>query len=160
MVCNIFVVLWIALIIALLVVLFKYAYSRPSAIFLFQNENKTDVKYITIGIQDQQLNLLVDTGCGISIISSKVAATLKHQKSPRKINLSALTPDSLASNVVSIPIVLGNKTITEDFALYDEDDIANFEALYGITLHGILGAEFFEKTNCKIDYKKHCLIIP
>lgn len=160
MVCNIFIVLWIALIIGLVVMLFKYAYSRPNAVFLFQNENKTDIKYITIDIQGQQLNLLVDTGCGISIIRSDVAAALEHSKSPRKINLQALTPDSLASNVVSISITLGNKKITEDFALYSDSDIANFEALYGITLHGILGAEFFEKTNCKIDYKKHCLIIP
>ena len=160
MVCSIFIVLWIALVIGLVVMLFKYAYSIPNAIFLFQNENKTDIKYITIDIQGQQLNLLVDTGCGISIIRSDVAVTLEHSSSPRKINLQALTSDSIASNVVSIPLTLGNKEITEDFALYDESDIANFEALYGITLHGILGAEFFEKTNCKIDYKKHCLIIP
>ena len=160
MVCNIFIFLWIALIIGLVIVLFKYAYSRPNAVFLFQNENKTDIKYITIGVQDQQLNMLVDTGCGISIIRSDVAQTLRHSRSPRKINLQALTPDSLASDVVTIPITVGNKEIAEDFATYNEKDIANFEALYGITLHGILGAEFFEKTNCQIDYKKHCLIIP
>lgn len=160
MICNIFAFLWVALIIVLVVVLFKYAYNKPSAIYLFQNDDKTDIKYITLDVQGQQLNLLVDTGCGISIIRSDVAEALEHNKSPRKISLQALTPDSLASNVVSIPITVGNKSIIEDFALYGESDIANFEVLYGITLHGILGAEFFEKTNCKIDYKKHCLIIP
>ena len=160
MICNVLVILWIVLIIVLVVLLFKYAYNKPSAIYLFQNDNKTDIKYISLDVQGRLLNMLVDTGCGISIIRSDVVDVLEHNKSPRKISLQALTPDSLASNVVSIPITIGNKKIIEDFALYRESDIANFEALYGITLHGILGAEFFEKTNCKIDYKKHCLIIP
>jgi hypothetical protein len=74
--------------------------------------------------------------------------------------MSALTSDSLATNVVSIPITFGKEQIVEDFALYDGEDIADFRTRYGIALHGLIGNEFMEKTGCKIDFTKHALIIP
>lgn len=127
----------------------------------FQNFHKTDIPYITINVQDKPLNMIVDTGCGLSLIHKKVVDTLKVEKSPRKISISALTDDSLSPEVVVIPITIDDTEVKEDFGIYNgPEDMANFQSLYGITIHGILGTEFFEKTNCRIDYKKHCLIIP
>lgn len=160
MICSILLILWAVLLVGLLIAFYKYARSKPNTLFLFKDFNKTDIPYINIDIQGQSLNMLVDTCCGISILKRGLIDKLEYEKSPRKISLQALTSDSLTSSTVSVPISIGNKKIVEDFALYDGEDIANFEVLYGITLHGILGAEFFEKTHCKIDYKKHCLIIP
>lgn len=128
--------------------------------YLFQDFSKTDVPYIHLDIQGQTLNMLVDTGCAVSIIRKDVVDELQHEKSPRKISLESLTPDSLATEVVSIPFKIGTQEVKEDFAVYDEKDIANFGILYGVDLHGILGGEFLQKTNCKIDYKKNILIVP
>lgn len=121
----------------------------------FQNFHKTDIPYITIEVQGKLLNMIVDTGCGMSIISKDVASQLSVEESPRQVSLSALTPDSLSPKVVVIPVSIDGREILEDFALYDSDDIANFRALYGITIHGILGNEFFQSTDCNIDYNKH-----
>ena len=72
----------------------------------------------------------------------------------------ALTPDTLNGGMVTIPLTIKGKVITEDFVVYDKQDIANFQVLYGIVLHGILGNEFLEKTGCHVDYKNHVVVIP
>ena len=146
------------LLVAFLFFLFMKALHRAD-VYEFKDFHKTDVPYITLEVQGIPLNLLVDTGCGISILQAGVAEMLSHEKSLREVDLEALTSDSLSAEVISVPITLGKQTITEDFALYDKDNFANFQSHYGITLHGLLGTEFFEKTGCCIDYSRHALII-
>lgn len=127
---------------------------------LFNDFPRTDVPYVTINVQGIPLNMIVDTGCGISIISKDALEYLEYEKSPRKIQLNSLTPDSLSTEVVTIPFNIGNKSVKEDFAVYSQKDIACFGANYGVVMHGLLGNEFFAKTQCKIDFKKNSLIIP
>ena len=121
----------------------------------FQNFHKTDIPYITIDVQGKPLNMIVDTGCGMSLITKDAVKGLSVEKSPRKVGLSALTSDAIVPDVVVIPITIDGKQVCEDFAVYDEDDIANFQKLYGITIHGLLGNEFFQITDCVIDYSTH-----
>lgn len=137
----------------------KYILGQSDTL-LFNNFPRTDVPYVTINVQGLSLNMIVDTGCGISIISKDALNNLKYEESPRKIHLNSLTPDSLASEVVTIPLNVGSKSIKEDFAVYSQKDIACFGANYGVIMHGLLGNEFFAKTKCKIDFKKNSLIIP
>lgn len=158
MITNIIILFWLLLVFFILYLAFKRLAKTQK--HPFQAFDKTDVPFITIDIQGKQLNLLVDTGCGISIISKNALENLSYTPSPRKINLKALTDDTLDSETVSIPITVCGKEIIEDFVIYDqEEDMAGFQKHYGITLHGILGNEFFEKTHCKIDYKKHLVTL-
>ena len=121
----------------------------------FQNFHKTDIPYITLDVQGKPLNMIVDTGCGMSIISKDAVDNIDVQESPRKVALSALTADSMNPKVVVIPVNIDGKQIYEDFAVYEGSDIANFQKLYGITIHGLLGNEFFQNTDCHIDYSNH-----
>lgn len=134
---------------------------QKKTVHVFQEiRKKPDIPYITIDIQGVKLNMIVDTGCGISIISENALSGLEHQPSARLISLSAMTSDSLESRVVSIPINVNGRTINEDFAIYDKgSDIAGFGAMYGIEMHGILGNEFLEKVKGKIDYEHHCITL-
>lgn len=102
--------------------------------------------------------MIVDTGCGISIISKESLESLNYDDSTRKVNLQALTSDTLESNVVKIPIRL-NKEVLVDFVVYENSDFGGFNA-NGININGLLGSEFFEEMKCRIDYGKHALIIP
>jgi len=137
----------------------KYILGQSDTI-LFQNFPRTDVPYVTLNIQGKLLNMIVDTGCGISILSKDALKDLKYEESPRKINLNSLTPSSLVTEVVTVPFIIGGKEIKEDFSVYSQDDIGCFGANYGVVMHGLLGNEFFAKTKCKIDFKKNSLIIP
>ena len=125
----------------------------------FQNFHKVDVPYITVDVQGVPLNMIVDTGCGISLISRSVLKSIPYEKSPRHINLSALTTDSVESGAVVIPVTVDDKVVKGDFGIIDEDDIANFQKFYGITIHGLLGSEFFQETDCVIDYNAHTVTL-
>ena len=61
-----------------------------SMIAKFQNFHKTDIPYIVVEVQGKPLNMIVDTGCGMSIIEKKALKGLKYTVSPRNISLSAL----------------------------------------------------------------------
>jgi len=159
MITTILIVLWFVFSAVLAYFLIKNAINN-TRVFPFQDYGKTDIPYITLDVQGVPLNMIVDTGCGISILLRNMVDKLPHENSPRQISMSALTSDSLATNVVSIPISFGKEQIVEDFALYDGEDIADFRTRYGIALHGLIGNEFMEKTGCKIDFTKHALIIP
>ena len=159
MVINILIFLWIVFICTVIALIVRKMVNRSYS-YAFQNYDKTDIIYITVDVQGFMLNLLVDTGCGVSIISQDILSQIQYKESPRRVQLEALTADSLHSGMVTIPITIKGKQIEEDFVTYDKQDIANFQAHYGITIHGILGNEFLEKTGCKIDYKNHKVIIP
>lgn len=158
MITNILFFLWVGFILLLLSMIVRKMLCR-SFIYPFKDYDKTDVPYITVDIQGHELNFLVDTGCGVSVISKYVLERLSYQSSNRTVNLVALTPDSLNSNMVTIPLTVNGKRIEEDFVLYDNPDFGNFKQLYGIELHGILGNEFLEKTGCQIDYKNHVVVV-
>lgn len=154
MISQIIIYIWVLFIVLLLSMAARNVFSHRQK-YSFMNFDRVDIPYITINIQGISLNMIVDTGCGISIISAEVLKSLSHTASPRAISLEALTSDSLSSRTVTIPMKIGNKTLQEDFVVYDAKDIANFQANYGIPIHGLLGSEFFDKVKCHIDYYKH-----
>ena len=156
MITNILIVLWFALIISIVVVI-VYKLSNHSQVYSFSLTSKVDIPYITIDIQGQLLNMIIDTGCGVSIISAKALALIKHDDSSRKINLQAVTQEELPSDMVTIPFTINGKDISEDFVVYSADDFGNFEANSGITMHGLLGNEFLERTKCRINYLEHTI---
>lgn len=126
----------------------------------FQSAKKPDIPYVTVRSGDTTLNMIVDTGCGVSIIDKGVAGIIPSEPTSDKVSLTALTPDSVESEIVVVPITINKKQVRQKFALYESEDIANFRALYGVTIQGILGSDFMEATGCHIDYSKHALIIP
>lgn len=151
--------LWLALVVCIICFLYMYLKKRRGTLLEFQNYGKVDVPYVTLNIQGVPLNMIVDTGCGISIIMEDTLEQLEFEKSPRRISLSAITSDSINSGVVRIPIEINGKTIPEDFSVYPSADFGNFDALYGIHINGLLGNEFLEHTGCCIDYEKHAIIL-
>lgn len=151
--------LWLALVVCIICFLYKYLKRRKGFILQFQNYGKVDVPYVTLNIQGIPHNMVVDTGCGISIITEDTLKSLEFEESPRKISLSALTSDSVKSGVVRIPIEINGRVIPEDFSVYPGTDFGNFDTLYGIHINGLLGNEFLENTGCFIDYEKHAIIL-
>ncbi|MBP3280165.1 MAG: hypothetical protein J6M44_14545, partial [Butyrivibrio sp.] len=116
--------------------------------------------YVIVRSGDITLNMIADSGCGVSIIDRMMLDIIPHERTNESISLTALTPDSMESDIVVVPITINKKQISQKFAAYESDDIANFRALYGISIQGILGSDFMEATGCKVDYSKHALIIP
>lgn len=151
---NISIFIWLLCVVLILALIVKVVLKRKYT-YPFLDYGRSDVPYITIDIQGQPLNMAVDTGCSVSVIVNGIIDKLSYEDSPRNINLSALTSDTLHSNVITVPVTIGNKEFKNDFVVHYDDDLGNFQKLYGVTLHGILGNEFLEHTKCQIDYANH-----
>ena len=144
---------------ALLVIMFS---PTPKSKFNFQKFPEVDVPYVTIDIQGKLLNMVVDTGCGISILHEPILKDkeLKFRDSLRQVNICALTDESAHMKSVTIDFEINKKTVSETFFINEAgEDFGGFQKLHGVQIHGILGSEFLDRHNCKVDYKKHQLII-
>lgn len=155
----IIIITWLALVAVIVYIFYSFLNKKKGSIYEFQNFGRGDIPYVTIDVQGIPLNFIVDSGCGISIISESILKDIHYEESPRKVNLSAITSDSIKSGVVAVPVEINGKTVNVDFAVHPACDIANFEALYGVTIHGLLGDEFFYRTRCKIDFGKHAITL-
>ena len=149
---------WILLLVVSIALIIKTTVVKGK-IYEFQSGKKPDIPYITLDIQGKSLNMVVDSGCGISIITKEALDMLNYTNGDRNINLSAITSDSVSSTTVNIPFTLNGKDFEESFVVHDAEDFANFQASYGIKLHGLLGNEFLEHGNCKIDYQTHTVTV-
>lgn len=129
--------------------------------YFFQNFDKTDLPYITIDVQGQQLNMIVDSAAAMSIIKKDVISELSYEPSPRKITLAALSNEGgIDSETVILPITVNDTEIKTDFLVYDSDDIADFGRKFGVTIHGLLGVEFWKRTKGIIDFNKQSVTFP
>lgn len=156
MIANITVLIWLLLILGILVMVVEKL-RAPKTVLQFQNFGIVDVPYVTINIQGVPLNMLVDTGCGISVIQKNMLEQLSWEESKRKVDLEALTPEKMPTTTISIPFTVNGREITDSFVVHEYEDLGNFQRNYGIALHGILGTEFLGKVNCKIDFRKHTI---
>lgn len=160
MTTTFFVFLWILFIIVVLAVITRILVHKKYS-YLFMDWEKVDMPYITIDIQGNKFNMIVDSGASLSIIRKDAVDMLSsYEYIPRVVNLSAITDDSVRSNVISVPINIGDKEVKTDFVIYGGDDIAGFGSKCGVTIHGILGVEFFKKTKGKIDFNTQSVIFP
>lgn len=133
--------------------------STHELVFPFQEPERSENPFITINIQGIPLNMIIDSGAACSIILIEAANKLNYDASARKIELTALTTESIQTSVINIPFTIGGRLIKEDFMVYEEFSIGNFSRM-GIPIHGILSHAFLNKVKGKIDYQRRALIIP
>ena len=154
----ILIFLWALFIVAVLAICLKRAFCSDTS-FEFQNFEAVEIPYVTIDIQGNLLNMLVDTGCAVSMLTKYALdnSEMLYKKSGRNVALSAVTSDTVNAEGITIEFNVGRKTVSEDVFIHDVDDFGNFMAMHNIQLHGILGSSFFDKNNCQIDFKHHTL---
>ena len=159
MITNIILILWVLFLIA--VPLLSIINLKSGKLFKFIDFEKIEIPYVTIDIQGYKLNMVVDTGCSVSLLSVPAIADYKidYVESGKSVDLSAITSDKVTSNAVTITFEVFGKEVTEDFYLQDVEDFGNFQKMHGVVLHGLLGSSFFDANKCKIDFKNHCLIM-
>ena len=154
----ILILLWILFLISIVV---SIVLLHSSTTYEFQDFGNIDIPYITIDIQGNPMNMVVDTGCGVSLLNLQAIkdCELLYRECPRTVSLSAITDDTVHSSGITIDFTVGKKEVSEDFFLRNDEDFGGFMRMYGVQLHGLLGSSFFEKNNCEIDFKNHTLTV-
>ena len=158
MITYILITLWVLFLIAVPVVMI---FGIKSTSYKFKHFEDIEIPYVTMDIQGNLFNMVVDSGCAVSLLNvpSIRGCELMYQKTDKEVALSALTSDRIESRAINVKFNIGKKEVSEDFYLQNHEDFGNFERMHGITIHGLLGSSFFHKNNCKIDFEKHELIV-
>lgn len=161
MITNILIILWTLFIIAVSAVMIRNKNHAPT-LFEFQNFVETGITYVVIDIQGNLLNMVVDSGCaGSMLVKSAIdSCEFMYKKTDDVANFSTITSEKTQAKAINIDFNIGKKKVNENFYVVDTDDFVSFNELFGITIHGLLGASFLEANGCTIDYENHKLIVP
>lgn len=160
MITNIVTVLWFVFFAVLVYVVWRGKEKKNH--FPFQNFGVVDVPYVTMDIQGKKFNMIVDTACGVSLFCVKplVESGIHYEVSQRHASLQALTDETVETEAVNVEFMLNGLPVKETFFVYHEDvNFSDFEEKYGITIHGLIGVEFLDAHDCKVDFKTHKLIV-
>ena len=130
--------------------------------YKFRHFDAVEIPYVTMDIQGNTMNMIVDTGCAVSLLNipSLKHCELLYKKVDKEVTLAAITEEKTRAKAISVDFNIGKKKVTEEFFLQNVDDFGNFEKMHNVTIHGLLGSSFFEANKCKIDFKTHSLIVP
>lgn len=160
MISDTLLIIWVLFMVAVPVFAFISSFICKCH-YEFKDFNQTEIPYITIDIQGHPMNMIVDSGCSVCMLTAEAVIDnqLEYTMSGKTVNLSAITTDKITSEAITLQFEVGGKDITEDFYIQEIEDFGNFKSMHGITLQGLLGSSFFDKVNGKIDYKNHKLII-
>lgn len=156
-------IIYIILILSILLVMAVFCYflipKEKKKKYDFLNYNIVDIPYVSLDIQGHNLNMIVDTGCGSSILhkSSVEEFGIKYTETNKRTTLSALTHETIDTPNIFVDYNLLDERVRDEFILYDAKEFGNFNTLYGIQLHGLLGNDFFNAHKCSVDFENHTL---
>lgn len=156
----VFFILWALLVVAVSMLFLYYFTNRGMTLDLIDFD-RIQMPYVTLSIQDNLMNFIIDTACGISVLNKQAIDDIEllYRVSGRKVGLSGITDKEVVSVPITVEFELNKKHVQEDFFIHDVEDFANFKAWHDVTIHGLLGNSFLDEHNCKIDFKKHKLTI-
>lgn len=113
---------------------------------------------LTVKINKQPFNLLLDSGANINLLNKSVYDTLGLDPSLHKPSKGVIAAEGNMKNQEFIaPITFKhiNKSFTEDFEIMNMDNaFGAINTKDGIVIHGILGSKFFNKHRWMIDFEE------
>lgn len=104
---------------------------------------------------DKEISFLLDSGSNQNVINKEALEYIDHEviKSDNNHTLSGLN-GTVDVTLCSIRFTCDNKEYTSEFLVADlKESIDGIKRDHGITIHGILGAAFFEEHDIVLDFK-------
>lgn len=122
----------------------------------------TELPVVTFISNNKKLNFLIDTGANNSILNESVANKMKLKcRDIEDMETNTAGGNICLNKVVDLSIKFDDSRIYEETFLINNMDIA-FDAVKaetGVTIHGILGSNFFAKYKYIIDYESLALYV-
>ena len=121
----------------------------------YESMKLCNLPIITMKVGDEDINFLLDTGSMESIMDVRVIELLKLPYTPHEKTFDMY---GVTGNTVSVPSVLINLEYKDNIYeghfmvkdLGDSMDMVKQE--YGVRIHGVLGAKFFDRYSYVLDF--------
>lgn len=123
------------------------------AISFKQAFDLTELPCITLYQGDRKFNFLLDTGSTDSIIDSNVLSKLEYKECDKKSNLFGMEGNKVEVSSCIINLEYKDKTYEFKYLINNmKEAFGHIKAETGVSLHGILGANFFNKFKYILDF--------
>ena len=101
------------------------------------------------------INMILDTGSSVSIIDSTLLESLKYQPLEADTHIFGLAGTTKDGQYANVPLTYKNRTYSIDMAVINMSDTFNkMKEHFGLSIHGILGTDFFSKYKYILDFDK------
>ena len=133
----------------------KGLFGKYDEISFRQGFDLTKLAIATFYQGEEKLNLLLDTGSNTNIINKKVLERLKYELSGDKVELQGIEGQQKSENECIIELIHKDVLYRCPFTISDlSKPFSNIKKESGVTLHGIIGTEFFNKYKYVLDFEK------
>lgn len=133
-----------------------FSTTTPDVMSFQQSFDLTGLPIVTLKQGDRKFNFILDTGANNNIIDKRIVETLDY--TPNKdiqSNLSGLEGIKNVVPICNITFSYKDKEFPFFYLINDMEAIFNdIKQTTGVTLHGILGASFFDKYKYVIDFNE------
>jgi hypothetical protein len=149
------VLLSIAVAIATLAVFALKQAEPENPLSFYESMKLCNLPIITMKVGGEDINFLLDTGSMESIMDKRVLELFKLPHTPHEKTFDMY---GVTGNTISVPSVLINleyKGVTYEghFMVKDLGDSMDMvKQEYGVRIHGVLGAKFFDKYSYVLDF--------
>ena len=149
------VLLIIALVVATISLILLKQDEPQNPLSFYESMKLCNLPIITMKVGGEDINFLLDTGSMESIMDLRVLELLKLPYTPHEKTFDMY---GVTGNTVSVPSVLINLEYKDNIYeghfmvkdLGDSMDMVKQE--YGVRIHGVLGAKFFDKYSYVLDF--------
>lgn len=129
--------------------------SPKSSMSFREGLNLTGFPIVTFINNDRVFNFLLDTGSNVSLINGSVLNNLKYEENSSEVELYGL--DGIERTGKSIISYLTYEDVSYKAQFFVTDLTPTFHQIkqaHGVTLHGILGSDFFKAYKYVLDFNK------
>lgn len=117
--------------------------------------NLTGLPIITFHNNDKAINMVLDTGSNVCLINKKLLQDLKYEEGASHSGVIGLNGSAEGGSTVILPLKYKDKEF--DFECWATDlteMTTSLKSEYGVTVHGLLGTEFFIQYKYVLDFNE------
>lgn len=155
LICNILFVLILVFITALSAHLVdKIRHKNTMQVSFKESLDLCELPVITFTVNDKKINLLLDSGSSVSIINSNELGNYSHTKLNYVGINYGVEGDKQATDYVKLDMEYKGIKFEEEFQSFDMSTaFNNIKSESGVTIHGILGSNFFTRYKYILDFE-------
>lgn len=141
--------------IGILLIRKRHKYLEHKNMSFMESLKLTGFPIISFENNKRFINLLLDTGSNNSIINTNTLKDLIYENLEGNSQVFGLNGEDQKGGYVSLPLGYKGKTYyMECLSINMEPTFTKMKQQFGVTIHGILGTDFFERYKYVLDFNE------
>ena len=129
---------------------------HPDAMSFQNSMDLADAPVVTLYQGDKKINFLLDTGATCCTINNAVLKNLEYENMDELVNNRGIEGNNVQCKTCSIKVTYKNKGYKIPCIIQDlSKTLDALKQETGVTVHGILGTNFFNSFNYVLDFEKY-----